>query len=112
MDLKFFLLVISLTTVFGSSENDGGDCNVPGKCVSNGSFDQIRVTKIEECLNLCKASSVFNWSTYSPDFQLCYLYEYCPEIDITQCANCITNAKDCDAPTPDVPETIQAQWTK
>ena len=95
MDVKSFIVVIvSLTTAFGSSRtNDGEDCNVPGKCVSNGSFDQIRVTKIEECLNLCKASNVFNWSTYNPEFQLCFLYEYCPEIDTTQCANCITNAK-------------------
>ena len=60
MDLKFVLLVISLTTAaFGSSRvNDGEDCNVPGKCVSNGSFDQIRVTKIEECLNLCKGRNL------------------------------------------------------
>ena len=92
MDVKSFIVVIvSLTTAFGSSRiNDGEDCNVPGKCVSNGSFDQIRVTKIEECLNLCKASNVFNWSTYNPEFQLCYLYEYCPEIDTTLYANLIS----------------------
>ena len=83
------------------------DCFVPGECTQSSLISIKETDNVAICLDFCKDNEDCNWFTFVPYASVCELLADCGELDDTNCKDCISGQRECEAPKCDIPGLCQ-----
>ena len=99
MSLRILLLALGLISGLAKADLQ---CFVPGECIQSNLVSVESTQSAEMCLDLCKNTDNCQWFTYIAYASLCELLQDCPQLDESNCAECVSGEVACEAPKCDV----------
>ena len=99
MSLRILLLALGLMAGLAKADLQ---CFVPGECIQSNLVSVESTQSAEMCLDLCKNTDNCQWFTYIAYASLCELLQDCPQLDESNCAECVSGEVACGAPKCDV----------
>ena len=76
-------------------------CEEPGECIDSIFLGSVPANDSANCLMKCRNSDGCHFGSFTPDYNLCFLFKTCTSLDIASCPNCMTSeisCSQCDIP--------------
>ena len=76
-------------------------CEEPGECVDSIFLGSVPANDSADCLMKCRNSDGCHFGSFTPNYNLCFLFNTCTSLDTVSCPNCETSeisCSQCDVP--------------
>ena len=91
-------IILLSTVIFAVSSQI---CNQEGVCSKSIFLVPLPANSSSDCIEKCSNYDSCNFGSFSPDYNLCLLFETCTSLDTVSCPNCQTSeifCYECDVP--------------